>query len=386
MKKIILRFIVTFFTILITLESFTVPIFAQSSTVDRPFFGLIINEPIIEYSAKPGDILTGSITITNDNQTTPILKLYPIIYDFVSDPESPGSPKWIEYKDNEALVDSSMKDWVSVLQPELSYTKTGEKKIVTFEIQVPTNALAGTHQTGIIFSENQGSKVTGNVVGIISRIASLIFVNVSGNGSNQASKRLNLLDFYLTDIDGNRQFLNIFEYLPANINIDLENQGNTNISPSGDIFLNPTLKEDSKSILVINENGARILRNSKRTITSKWEDSFLVIKKNEVTSDSTLFEKIFNEYTLNLNFGKPFRLGKYTLQGKVSYLDETGKIVVREGNVDMWIIPWKMILLVILLIVIYIIIRKIRSRRKKHVYKEYREIPYEKKYSKFIDE
>ena len=386
MKKLILRVLVVFLTTFIVLESVTVPVFAQSSTIDRPFFGLIVNEPILEYTASPGDLITGSITLTNDNQSTPILKLYPIVYDFISDPDNPGSPKWIEYKNGEALVDSSMKDWVNVLGNELSFTKTGEKKKINFEIQVPTSALAGTHQTGIIFSEAEGSKISGNVVGIVSRIASLIFVNVSGNGANQASKKLNLLDFYLTDIDGNRQFLNIFEYLPTNINIELENQGNTNISPSGDIFLNPTLKEDSKSILLINENGSRILRNSKRVLTSKWEDSFFVIKKNELDSDANLFDKIFNNYYLELNWGKPFRLGKYTLQGKVSYLDESGKMIVREGNVDLYIIPWKMILLVILLIVIYIVIRKLRSRRKKHVYKEYREIPYEKKYSKFIDE
>ncbi len=349
----------------------------------RSYRGLVLSPLIREYKAKPGDVIQGSFEVRHDYEVTNRqVVLFPYSQDFTSNNNN-GSPVWVNYKNDDIKSETSMEDWITMQKESISLKQQGDKKEIFFTITVPLNSPGGTHQTGIVFSEQSKDSIgSGNVVTIGERVAGLVFVEVDG----VKTKELNVDEIKVSDIDGITPLLYLFEYLPVNIDLKIRNSGNVNIAPSGDVFITPSGKTASTPTLTFNEEGSRILAKSTRNLRTTWLDGFFTISKNTLPDDASLFDKLFNQYTLNLNFGKPFRIGAYDINVKVNYTDANNEFKSKDAKVTIFVLPWKMILLVILLIVIYIIIRKIRSRRKKHVYKEYREIPYEKKYSKFIDE
>jgi len=369
--------------ILLLLVIFPLTTLAQN-VINRPFLGVIISPAIKEFQAKRGETLSGTFRVTHDFQElNRAATIYPFTQDFVSDGTT-GSPKWIIYKDAlDPKVETSMEDWFSFEKDNFTLQSNGKYFDFKYTINIPDNLTGGTYQAGIIFTETPNGKASGsNIVGINSNLAGLIFVEVEGT----KTKELNIDEIRVNDIDGKVPFFNLYEYLPVNIELKIQNNGNVNIAPAGDVFISSSGTTAKTPTLQFNEEGSRILAKSSRVMKVSWLDGFFTISRNNLAEDSPLFDKIFNQYTLNLNFGKPFRLGAYDINVKVNYTDANNEFKSKDAKVTIFVLPWKMILLVILLIVIYIIIRKIRSRRKKHVYKEYREIPYEKKYSKFIDE
>ena len=378
MKKYLSIFLLVIFIIL------NIPISAFSQIPNKPYLGLVISPSIKEFKAKPGDLVEGTFRLTHDFQeVNRIVTLYSLSQDFTADGET-GNPKWINYKDrNEPKIESSMEDWISYDKDSFVLDKQGKYYDFKFKIVIPEYATGGTHQSGIIFTETPVDRSPGaNRVGINAKLAGLVFVEVEGT----KTKELTIDEIKVNDIDGKVPLFNLYEYLPVNIELKIQNNGNVNIAPSGDVFISTSGTTANTPTLQFNEEGSRILAKSSRVMKVTWLDGFFTISKNTLANDAPLFDKIFKQYTLNLNFGKPFRLGAYDINVKVNYTDANNEFKSKDARVTIFILPWKMILLVILLIVIYIIIRKIRSSRKKHVYKEYREIPYEKKYSKFIDE
>ncbi len=360
------------------------PFTTLAQNINRPYLGLIISPAIKEFKAKRGETLKGTFRVTHDFQElNRTVNIYPFSQDFSSDGVT-GNPKWILY--NNALdpkVETSMEDWISFEKDSFTLQNNGKYFDFNYTIKVPNNLTGGTYQAGIIFTETPEGKASGsNVVGINSNLAGLIFVEVDGS----KTKELNVEEVNVTDINGITPLFNLFEYLPVNVELKIQNNGNVNIAPSGDVFISTSGTTANTPTLQFNEEGSRILAKSSRVMKVTWLDGFFTISKNTLANDAPLFDKIFNQYTLNLNFGKPFRLGAYDINVKVNYTDTNNEFKSKDAKVTIFVLPWKMILFVVLLIVIYIIIRKFRSRRKKHVYKEYREIPYEKKYSKFIDE
>ena len=364
-------------TILILIVIGSLPISVLAQVPDRTYLGLIISPTIQEYKAKKGEVIEGTFRVTHDFQDlTREVTLYPFSQDFTSDGIS-GSPKWVSYKDPlEPKIENSMEDWFSFEKESFTLQRNGKFFDLKYKITVPDNLSGGTYYAGVIFTENPTeTKAGSNTVGINAKLAGLVFVEVEGT----KTKELNVDEIKVSDINGIAPWFNLYEYLPVNIDLKIQNNGNVNIAPSGDIFISNAGTIAKIPTLQFNEDGSRILAKSTRVMRASWVDGFFTISKNTLEPDATLFDKIFNQYTLNLNFGKPFRLGAYDINVKVNYTDVNNEFRSKDAKITIFILPWKMILLVILLIVIYIVIKKLRLRITQNVLNKRKEKQSKKK-------
>ncbi len=361
-------------TVLI-LAMFILTNIARAQTSASPKYGLIISPLIQEYKGKPGDTIKGSFRVTRDFQdTTRSVTIYPYAKDFTSDGTT-GNPLWIEYSNpDEVKVDSSLESWITINDKEVSIQKEAESKDITFTINIPKNATGGTKQAGIIFTENKSADKLSDTtqVGISSDIAGLVFVDVEG----QRSINLDISDVNLTDLEGNTQLFNIFEYLPVTVNTTVKNNGNSIVEPGGDIFISPSGKTEITPTLAFNQKAGRILPKSSRVISETWDNAFWVVSKNQLNSETSLVDSIFNKYNLGFNFGKNFKIGVFDVVVKVIYFNEKSEAALATKTVPLIIFPWKIalgILFVIILIVIKnIIVKKVKKNRetKKTIVKE----------------
>ena len=211
--------------------------------------GFKISPTLIEERVDPGELLFESLEITNtgDEEITIYPKTRTIENTtakgqpvFQTKGESIGLPLWIQFKEGEKKLT----------------LKSGERKPISFTIEVPEDASPGGHFASIIFTREKGEvQTTGAEVGF--GIGVVISLRVSGE-INESGK----ISFFQTD-------KKIYEKPEITFLTRVLNTGNVLIRPVGIIEIKKSKGENTEAIDINRENGG-VFPGGERIWETTW--------------------------------------------------------------------------------------------------------------------
>jgi hypothetical protein len=228
---------------------------------------------------------------------------------------------------------------------------------ITMTISVPTYAAFGYYYAVLFTPAITVNANTPNTNKVQSSNAILVLVNANTPGEKQ---QLSVSSFKSTK--------GLYEYLPATFNINIKNDGNVFVVPSGDIYISRTKTGPVIDTLNVNPNGGNILPASARNFTIQWENGFPVYQVKRVNGQTVTSKSGQPEMQLSWNISKlgSFRIGRYYARYVVIYSNGTRDIPV-SGEITFWVMPWTILILGLfsLLSLPFIVITYVQFKKRK---------------------
>jgi len=257
---------------------------------------LTIGPPKFEFSADPGETLTGKINLRNEMEQT--MTWYSSFESFSMKGES-GEPQFSGKRENLA-------SWIET-DPRQITLGPGEGGTTSFTIQVPEDADPGGHYAAIFWGTAPAEGVSGGGIGVVSRMAVLVLLNVSGDVIESG------------EVSNFRASGKVFAHLPVNFSLNFRNTGTVHLKPEGEIVIQNIFGKTTE-VLSVSTEGHYILPGYKRGLSAVWEKEGFTIG--------------YYKAILNLQFGE-----KGTSQAKTSF----------------WVIPWRTLLFGLLILALLIL-------------------------------
>lgn len=302
--------------------------YAQSvtggNTTTRPPISLTTSPIPLSIVTKPGQTVTADLRVKNNSTRSEKLKIE--LLKFTANGET-GTPQ---------LRDREPKDiyfnWVSFAEPTFT-AEPNVWKTVKMTIKTPPEAAFG-YYLAVLFSRASPDKPTGGSSAVEGGVASLVLLDVETPGAKREAK--------IVSLTATRK---VYEFLPADFEIRLKNQGNVHVSPTGSIFIKQGGVQIGKP-LDFNTQRGNILPGSSRLFKESWTDGFPVYVDHTEGSKTTR--------SLKWDFSRiqDLRIGQYTAT-LVAVYDDGQRDIPIEATVSFWVIPWRILgtgLLILLLI------------------------------------
>ena len=285
---------------------------------------LTISPATLLLETDPGKTVTSSFQVFNNSIETENLKVSllkfsadqtgsaPILHEFTPEDEYED---WLTFNTNTFSIEP--KTW----------------QTVQIYFNPPENAALSYYYAIVVSRQTSESPKEGETA-VIGAPALLTLVTVN---SPYAKQELQLKSFRATK--------KLFEFLPVEFELTVENTGNIHLAPVGNIFIDGFNKKDA-GVIQINRTNGLILPGSTRTYTLKWEDGFpqytTEAKDNKVVLDKNGKPK----QKLSWDFSKAnlFRIGRYT--GHLVFIYDNGvRDVPTESRVSFWVLPLRILTL-----------------------------------------
>lgn len=316
---------------LFSLSAFFVKTNAQEGRLD-----LTVSPPVIELTAKPGDIVRERFRVRNNLDTSVNLSIS--ARRLTSDPTD-GNPVPESEANGEELK------WVTFDKPEFT-ARPSEWEDVTFTIEVPEDAAYGYYYVFKI-TPKESTELDSTGAQVKGELLVVTLLNVQKEG---ATSKTELVSFSADKM--------INEYLPVNFAVKLANRGNVHVKPRGNIFITRGGGKEI-SILEVNPGSGSILPGGTREFEAIWNDGF--IEREVVVEDGeTKVDAQGNPVTkLKFNWNKltSFRMGPYEAKLLMVY-DDGVKDVTIEGTATFWVIPYMAIGFTLLILIVVFVILK----------------------------
>jgi len=323
MQKIVRRFaVITVLSAAFIVGSMLVH---KVSAAETGEFSLQISPSPLVATLKPGTSTTLELKIRNTGVQTENLKIAPRTFK-VTDSQQ------LQINDNQAPEIAS---WIHFSAPTFS-VKPGE--IFTQDVTVVVPKEAGfSYSFALTITRQQNPDQQPGGASLKGTLALFTLINIDRPG---ATRKLEVTKFSTSK--------GVYEYLPAEFDIDFKNTGNTIVQPAGSIFVQRGSNDKTPiDTLAVNNSNGYILPGVTRTLKVNWEDGFQV-QQSTTNSDGT------TSTHLEWNWGKlgSIRIGKYTARLVAIYNDGQRDMPV-YADVSFWVIPWKILLgmLVVILII-----------------------------------
>ena len=327
---------------LLTLGLLTLPtlsVLAQSS-------GIKISPIRVDKMVDPGDAFGETIIVTNLSDVDRTFYFY--INDFQAGSGESGTAEIVPPGSTDEY---SLASWVKITGEGIRLSP-GEKREVSYTIQVPDSASPGGHYGAIVVAAQspdvrQAAEERGAAISISQQTGCLVLLKVSGETIEKAMIR----DFNVGG-DINKSPIN------ANFIARVENMGNVHLKPHGTIDIKNMFGK-KVAILRVNDEGSNVLPSSVRRFETIWEENFG-----------------FGRYTASLalsfgTFASEGGQGRQTIYSDISF----------------WVLPWNIIIPVALGIVFFatLFVLFLKLYRNKAVEKALKkaglaEVKYVKKY------
>lgn len=316
----------------ITLTIFTILALGITSTVSA----LTISPPLMEIDVNRGEVINKEIKIISESNTDEIY--YPTTADFTARGEE-GEPGFLDSKETNSY---SLASWIEIDDTPIGLKKNERKKI-PFTIKIPSNAEPGGHYGVIFFSTQPPTLKQGQTaIGVTGKIGSLILVRVAGDIKEEGR----LAEFNTANKN------KFFNHLPIEFITRFENTGNVHLKPQGEIKITNIFGKKMTQILV-NDKGGNVLPNSIRKFKSVWEKM-----QGSTIQNKGFFAELKNEKN-------NFAFGRYKAELKLINYGKQVKTV--------WIIPWRILLiLIIILAFVIFILRLLVKGYNQRVIRKYR--------------
>jgi hypothetical protein len=227
--------------------------------------------------------------------------------------------------------------WISFSSPTFTI-KPGEVHTEKIKMNVPKGA-GFSYSFALVISRTQNPKATESGRLIKGSVAVFVLMNVDRPG---AVRKVEVQKFSTT--------AGIYEYLPATLNIQFKNTGNTIVQPYGNIFIQRD-SNDSLPIatLPVNDKKGYILPGSERTLMTDWSEGFPTY---QITTGADGKEQ--RAETWDWSQLSHFRIGRYTAKLVAVYNDGKHDVPI-EQEVTFWVLPWKIILGAIVVLVLVVL-------------------------------
>jgi hypothetical protein len=288
------------------------------SAADGGEFSLQVSPSPLVTTLKPGQTTTVELKVRNAGSQTEKLKIAPRSFTINN---TTG-----ELKFDDTVV-PQVASWTSFASPNFT-VDPGQTFTEEVKFAVPKDA--GFSYSFALVINRQNVSQTTDVAGRLLKgsIATFTLINIDRPG---ATRQLQIADFSTNQ--------SIYEYLPAKLNIQLRNTGNTIVQPAGNVFIQRGSNDKVPiNTLPVNQNNGYILPGSVRTLSVDWSDGFQVL--HSVTAgDGTTSQQLSWDWS-NLSH---LRIGRYTAKLVAIYNDGQRDIPVM-GEVSFWVIPWKLLL------------------------------------------
>lgn len=300
-------------------------------------FSLQVTPSPIVTTLKPGSATTLEMRIRNAGTGTENLKIEPRT--FAVDKQT-GEVK---------LDDTKAPDispWISYSAPKFTI-KPGEWFTQKVTISLPKDTGFSYSLALVISRTNNPTPEQGTRL-IKGSLAVFTLINVDRPG---AVRKLEVQDLSTS--------AGVYEYLPATIDINFRNVGNTIVQPYGNVFIQQGSGQQTPiATLPVNDKGGYILPDNERLLSTNWTGGFpyYQITKN---ADGTEKKTEVWDWSQVSNF----RIGMYTAKLIAVYNDGQRDIPI-EREVTFWVFPWKIVLAALVVVIIlgfglWTIVRKI---------------------------
>jgi hypothetical protein len=311
----------------LAVATLTVAIVSHSAHAqDAGEFSLQVTPSPLVTTLKPGQSTTVEVKIRNQSTNTEHLKIQPRSFTFDSKTQD------IKFEDTAPPV----AQWLKFSAPTFSIAG-GQTVTEQVSIALPKEAGFSYSFALVISRSSEPNNVTDSGRQLKGSLALFTLINVDRPG---ATRKLELGSITTSK--------NVYEYLPAEVDIELKNTGNSIFQPLGNVFIQRG-KDDKTPIstLPLNQNNAYILPGTTRIVKAQWTDGFQV-EKTTTATDGTTKKQVEWDWS-NLSH---LRIGRYTAKVVAIYNDGQRDIPL-EGTVSFWVIPWKALLvaLTVLLLV-----------------------------------
>lgn len=275
-----------------------------------PARALTVSPVKYEFEVAAGDTVTGSVRLVNEGSATETF--YMEALDFKSADNS-GTPAFLDA----GTSSRSMASWIKFSQSSVVLQPGGFAN-VNFTVSVPTTASPGGYYAGVLAGTSAPS-TTGNAVGAVAKVGSLLIVTVAGPVVEKAT----LTGFTSSAASG--------ASLPVDFSATLQNSGTVHLKPAGVIRIT-NMWGGTSAVIPVNEDGGNVLPDSSRTFTASWS-------KADLDEDASELAKEWK------NFG----FGPYTATLIMNYGDANQVV---SATTSFWVMPWMMVVLFIILLVV----------------------------------
>lgn len=278
-------------------------------------FSLQISPSVLYTSVKPGTVADTTLQIRNNGTGTESLKIQPRKF---SIDNATGK---VTINDTEA---SEIADWVHFSAPTFSI-EPGQVVTEKIHIAVPKDT-GFSYSLVLVISRtnNQQTVQSGRLLN--GSVAVFTLINIDRPG---AKRQLEIEDFSST--------ANVYEYLPATLNMTFKNTGNTIAQPFGNIFIQQGSGVTPLATLPVNGGGGYILPGSSRVVSADWQDGFPVYQVTGQDTGSAKKTEVWDWSKVS-----KLRIGSYTAK-LVAVYNDGQRDVPLQREVTFWVIPWKII-------------------------------------------
>lgn len=281
-------------------------------------FALTISPVKWEGGAYPGqEVRTEMLLINEENET----KVFYSSFANFKAKEETGKPEFIE-------EETGLATWFEVA----SQVTLGpdEKKRIPFSIRIPQDAEPGGYFAAIFWGTSPPIEEKGPQLSLGAKLGMLVLLRVEGEVKEEGK----LLEF---TTENKKSF---FSHLPISLIYRFENNGNVQLTPSGEIEIK-NIFGGTSTVLLANEDEGSVLPKSIRKFVVEWNP-----KEAETTEKGGFFEELKREKN-------NFVFGRYTATLNLEYGREKEEI---QANFSFFVIPWRILTLAILIVVVIVLV------------------------------
>jgi hypothetical protein len=317
-------------------------------------FDISVNPPKFELELKRGEVFNGEVQVANYGKTP--LPLLAKMTSFSADEET-GQMNF-----DEASQDPSFnsKYWFKIENPNL-ILNPGEVRVIKFQISVPQDAEPGGHYAVLLFEPQmpalnyqEGKAQVVPIVGV------LFLTSINVEGLSKSEDPLVIVEFSIPEKFHLRRVENFLASIGGIFSEALaENKNSFSVVESGNLSFSLRLKNDD--IYHIKPSGKLTIVS---LLTGAKVGETNVLKNTILPGKTRNFPVEFKpDLFLNLDKHLPQPVAKIisagTLWGKYRAqveLEVEGKKYLK--NVDFWIFPWKMAIILFFILLILFLLRK----------------------------
>jgi hypothetical protein len=339
------------------------PMLADAATapVTRPTAPLDLStSPLpISLAAKPGQTISTTIKVKQSGGDTEQLQVHLLKFSAYG---TSGQPALSERGPGDDYF-----DWVTFDKP--TFTAPNDVwQTIKMTIALPKTA-AFEYNYAVEFTRvGDNLPVLGrNVAGIAGGTAVLVLLDAQAPNEVRS---LQLTSFGVQN--------RVVEFLPTTFNVNLYNNGNTYIQPTGDIFI--TQNNHQVGTVLLNDENGNILAKTHRIYSTVWADGFPYYQPLRIKGKPDI-DKHGNP-VMSLNWNLPtnaeaynnngdasttdvtesaestnplsrLRFGEYTARLVVVYQDGYGRDVPITSTMNFWVIPWRILLVFLAILLVF---------------------------------
>lgn len=265
---------------------------------------LTISPPLIDHQLDPGNTVLEVIKIYNEDEFP--ITVYPLLRNFTASDKENGEPRFLppEVDDN----GTGLAKWVTIDTQPLTIAPK-QRTNLPLAINVPGDALPGGHYGAVILSTEPPTSSTG--IGVAQQLGSLMLIRISGEVVEDG--RIAEFSFQKPKV--------WYNHLPVDFSLRFENNGNTHLRPTGNLFIYNMFGKQVASIQV-NDSYRSVLPRSIRKFDFGWQKA-----------------KVSEEEGGLMKEWKNFAIGKHKAV-LVLYYGNDNKMVTDTRTFTVW--PWRL--------------------------------------------